>query len=148
MLRRWLIVVTLVGLVLTSAAMTAHVSSTAHPVDVVVAAAQSVNSQSTAHAMHHSVIASDSMAAPEDVAGQTSIPCANCAGESTAGDHAMLMALGCAFVAMLMASLVVSVRSWGLAWMLESRRRVAPVLAAFLAALEPPNLLALGISRT
>jgi len=74
--------------------------------------------------------------------------CLDCGSGDLVNDHAMLMALGCVFVAMIAAALVVSARSWGLLGMLERRLLIAPVVAALAVAVPPPNLLALGISRT
>jgi len=142
---RLLIVLTLAGLVLTGAAMTAHASGSAHPVDVVAASAHSpIDHSSLTESLSGSVSAS--------VSGWASavMPavCLDCGSGDLVNDHAMLMALGCVFVAMIAAALVVSARSWGLLGMLERRLLIAPVVAALAVAVPPPNLLALGISRT
>jgi hypothetical protein len=136
MLRGWFAAVTLVGLVLTGAAMTTHASATPHPVDAVVAAAHSLGEASPA-------------VSPHSHEGETMTgACADCAGESKSGGHAMLMALGCAFVAMLTVALVAHVRTWVALSMPRPRMLVARTVSALAVVLQPPDLLALGISRT
>lgn len=149
MFRRLLIVLTLAGLVLTGAAMTAHASGSAHPVDVVAVSAHSPSDHSS---LAGSLSGSVSGSVSASLSGWTSAvmppACLDCASGDLVNDHAMLMALGCVFVAMITAALVVSARSWGLLGMLQPRLHLAPVVAALAVAVPPPNLLALGISRT
>jgi len=116
--RRWLIALTLVGLVLTGAAMSTHVSTSAHPVDTVVASAHSLSEGGHVHGV-----------------------------QQTDGEHAMLMAVGCVFVAIVTALLIVLVRPWASFWMLSPRAWNARTFSALVVVLQPPDLLALGISR-
>jgi hypothetical protein len=60
----------------------------------------------------------------------------------------MLLALGCAFVAMLTIALICAVRARGPLWILLPREAMAGVVKVLVVALKPPDLVALGISRT
>lgn len=122
MFRRWLIALTLVGFALTGVAMSTHISTSAHPVDAVVASAHSLSEPAHVHGVQQSD-----------------------------GDHAMLTAVGCAFVAVVTALLVVLVRlvrPWASVWMLLPKVWSAHNFSARAVVTRPPDLLALGISRT
>jgi len=140
--RRWLIALTLIGIVLTGVAMTTHASTDAHPVDALVASARSLTEFSQATSHSHSLVGD---ARSSDTAAAS---CPDCGGESTAGDHAMLMALGCVFVAMLTSLLVVLARPGVSFRMLRPRVGIGRVVSTLDLAFRPPDLLALGISRT
>ncbi len=119
MIRRWLIALTLVGLVLTGVAMSTHVSTSAHPVDAVVASAHSLTAPEHGHGVQHSD-----------------------------GDPEMLMAAGCIFVAVLMALMIILARPGALVWMLLPGVWNSHTVSARGVVLRTPDLLALGISRT
>jgi prophage DNA circulation protein len=134
--RRWLAAFTLVGLVLAGVAMMTHVSSSAHPVDAVLASTSALSDRSAAMPSHG------------DVGTLNLATCADCAVELGSSDHAMLLGLACAFVAMISVALFAFVRSGRLLWMLKTQARVVTRELLLAGGLLPrPNLVALGISR-
>ena len=152
MARRLLIALTLAGFVLSGISMSTHASSGGEPVDVVIAAAH-VGSAGETSATADTVAAADASATTtrhhETVSAH---PCVDCAPGMPVHDPAMLMALGCVFVA-----IAVAVTAIPLVRVMRSLRLLPRALPSSVGdgwlprltmALDPPDLLALGISRT
>lgn len=147
MIRRLLIVVTLAGFVLSGVSMSAHAASSEASVDVVVTSAQAL---STADA---SAMAASQHSPPSSVQSSAMQACVECPGAIGYSEHdpGMLMALGCMFVAIVVAVALVLhvrvVRSLSLLPRALVSLNSGGWLPRVSMALDPPDLLALGISR-
>jgi hypothetical protein len=149
-IRQWLLATALVSFVLSGVSMSAHSASGAEPVDLVVASVGADSVMMDVSVYHAGTAAAGMTPA---IAESSSVTCLGCTDESLpVHDPGMVMAIGCVFVALAVGALALFLlRLDG-----SARSPLGPRVAlrrpvrkrAFTLAHPPPDLLALGISRT